>query len=91
MYRRVNQQYVKLWAVALQKMADTNEGQRSRMDKSMILLTSGLWDGDAHDPTQSSMLLAGRGGGAIRGGGEARWTFLVESKENVNCAGCSLQ
>lgn len=41
MYRRVNQQYVKLWAVALQKMADTNEGQRSRMDKSMILLTSG--------------------------------------------------
>jgi hypothetical protein len=68
MYQRVNQQFVKLWSEALQKMANTNEGERSLLDNSMILLTSSLWDGNAHDSTQLPLLLAGGGGGTIRGG-----------------------
>jgi hypothetical protein len=68
MYQRVNQQFVTLWGEALQKMANTNEGERSLLDNSMVLLTSSLWDGNAHDSTQLPLLLAGGGGGTIRGG-----------------------
>ncbi len=67
-YQRVNQHHMQLWAEALQKMADTNEGERSLLDNSMILFCSSLWDGNAHDSRQLPVLLAGGGGGTIRGG-----------------------
>lgn len=68
MYQRVNQHMVKLWGEALQKMAATNEGERSLLDNSMVVFTSSLWDGNAHDSTQLPLLVAGGGGGTIRGG-----------------------
>lgn len=68
MYQRVNQQMMQLWGEALQKMADTNEGERSLLDNSMVFLASSLWDGNAHDSTQLPVLLAGGGGGTVRGG-----------------------
>lgn len=67
-YQRVNQHHMKLWCDALQKMAATNEGERSLLDNSMILFCSSLWDGNAHDSRQLPVLLAGGGGGTIRGG-----------------------
>jgi hypothetical protein len=79
MYQRVNQHFVKLWAEALQKMADTNEGERSLLENSMVVLTSSLWDGNAHDSTQLPLLLAGGGGGTIRGG--RLMDFSSEPKE----------
>jgi hypothetical protein len=79
MYQRVNQHFVKLWGEALRKMADTNEGERSLLDNSMVLLTSSLWDGNAHDSTQLPLLLAGGGGGTIRGG--RMLDFTGEAKE----------
>jgi len=67
-YQRVNQHHMELWAQALQKMAETNEGERSLLDNSMILFTSSLFDGNAHDSRQLPLVLAGGGGGTIRGG-----------------------
>lgn len=67
-YQRVNEFQVKLWAEFLQKMAETNEGERSLLDNSMILLTSSLMDGNAHDSRQLPVVLAGGGGGTIQGG-----------------------
>lgn len=67
-YQRVNQHHMQLWSEALQKMAATNEGERSLLDNSMILFCSSLWDGNAHDSRQLPVLLAGGGGGTIRGG-----------------------
>jgi hypothetical protein len=49
-------------------MAATNEGERSLLDNSMVVFTSSLWDGNAHDSTQLPLLVAGGGGGTIRGG-----------------------
>jgi hypothetical protein len=49
-------------------MAATNEGERSLLDNSMILFTSSLYDGNAHDSRQLPVLLAGGGGGTIKGG-----------------------
>lgn len=67
-YQRVNQHHMKLWCEALQKMAATNEGERSLLDNSMVLFCSSLWDGNAHDSRQLPVVLAGGGGGTIRGG-----------------------
>ena len=49
-------------------MDATNEGERSLLDNSMILLTSSLMDGNAHDSRQLPVVLAGRGGGTVQGG-----------------------
>jgi len=67
-YQKVNEFQVKLWSEFLQKMAATNEGERSLLDNSMILLTSSLMDGNAHDSRQLPIVLAGGGGGTIKGG-----------------------
>jgi len=67
-YQMVNEFQVKLWSEFLQKMAATNEGERSLLDNSMILMTSSLMDGNAHDSKQLPVVLAGGGGGTIKGG-----------------------
>ena len=67
-YQKVNEFQVKLWSEFLQKMAATNECERSLLDNSMILLTSSLMDGNAHDSKQLPVVLAGGGGGTIKGG-----------------------
>ena len=68
MYQRVNQHQVKLWGEALTKMQATNEGERTLLENSMIMLTSSLFDGNAHDSRQLPVVLAGGGGGSIQGG-----------------------
>lgn len=68
MYQRVNQHQVKLWGEALAKMQATNEGERTLLENSMIMLTSSLMDGNAHDSRQLPVVLAGGGGGTIQGG-----------------------
>jgi hypothetical protein len=68
MYQRVNEHQVRLWAEFLGKMQATNEGERTLLENSMIMLTSSLWDGNAHDSTQLPVVLAGNGGGTIKGG-----------------------
>jgi hypothetical protein len=67
-YQRVNQHQVKLWSEFLNKMQATNEGERTLLENSMILLTSSLFDGNAHDSRQLPVVLAGNGGGSIKGG-----------------------
>ncbi len=68
MYQRVNQHQVKLWSEFLTKMQATNEGERTLLENSMVLLTSSLFDGNAHDSRQLPVVLAGGGGGTIQGG-----------------------
>jgi len=68
MYQKANEYHMQLWSETLQKMAATNEGERSLLENSMILFCSSLWDGNAHDSRQLPVLLAGGGGGTIRGG-----------------------
>ena len=59
---------MKLWAEALAKMQATNEGERTLLQNSMVLLTSSLMDGNAHDSRELPVVLAGGGGGTIKGG-----------------------
>ncbi|MEI6713421.1 MAG: DUF1552 domain-containing protein [Verrucomicrobiota bacterium] len=68
MYQKANEYHMQLWARALTKMQATNEGERSLLDNSMIMFCSSLYDGNAHDSRKLPILLAGGGGGTIRGG-----------------------
>lgn len=67
-YQKGNEFMVKVWTEALMKMDATQEGERTLLDNSMVLLTSSLFDGNAHDSTQLPLILAGGGGGTLRGG-----------------------
>jgi hypothetical protein len=68
MYQKANEYHMKLWARALTKMQETNEGERTLLENSMIMFCSSLYDGNAHDSRKLPVLLAGGGGGTIRGG-----------------------
>lgn len=68
MYQKANEFNVGMWAESLKKMAATNEGERSLLDNSMIVLLSSLMDGNAHDSKQLPVVVAGRGGNSIKGG-----------------------
>lgn len=68
MYQKVNEYHLRLWAGVLEKMRSTQEGDRTLLDNSMLLFCSSLMDGNAHDSTQLPILVAGGGGGTIRGG-----------------------
>jgi Protein of unknown function (DUF1552) len=67
-YQQTNQYMVQAWAGALQKMQETQEGERTLLENSLMLLTSSLWDGNEHDSEQLPVVLAGSGGGRLRGG-----------------------
>lgn len=82
MYQRVNEHQVKLWGEFLAKMQATNEGERTLLENSMIVLTSSLYDGNAHDSRQLPVVLAGGGGGTIQGG---RFHDLTEDPNRKLC------
>jgi len=67
-YQRVNEYHMTLLARLLAKMDATVEGERTLLDNSMVLFCSSLMDGNAHDSKELPILLAGGGGGTIRGG-----------------------
>jgi hypothetical protein len=68
MYQKANEYHMQLFAGLLEKMSRTDEGERSLLDNSMLLFCSSLMDGNAHDSKQLPVLLAGGGGGSVRGG-----------------------
>ena len=59
----------KKWKVKLELgIRDAVEFERTLLENSMIMLTSSLFDGNAHDSRQLPVVLAGGGGGTIQGG-----------------------
>lgn len=67
-YQRINEYHMTLLARLLAKMDATVEGERTLLDNSMVLFCSSLMDGNAHDSKELPIVLAGGGGGTIRGG-----------------------
>jgi hypothetical protein len=67
MYQRINEYHMELWSAALQKMQATNEGERTLLENSMILFCSSLMDGNKHDSSELPVLVAGGGGGTLKG------------------------
>ena len=67
-YQLINRWHVEQYASLLRKLRGMKEGESSVLDNSMVLLGSGIRDGDQHDPHNAPLVLAGRAGGRIATG-----------------------
>jgi hypothetical protein len=71
-YERITRWHVEQFAYVVDRLRHIREGDSNVLDNSMILFGSGLRDGNSHDPHDLPLLLAGRGGGRLRGGVHVR-------------------
>jgi hypothetical protein len=67
-YAKINLWHVEQYAYMIEKMKKIKEGSGTLLDNSMVLFGSGFRDGNAHDPHNLPLLLAGKGGGTIAQG-----------------------
>jgi hypothetical protein len=49
-------------------MKEIREGEGTMLDNSILMLTSSLFDGDAHTANQLPFILTGKGGGSLKTG-----------------------
>ena len=67
-YRRITRWHVEQFAGVVKRLAEIPDGEGSLLDSTMLLCGSSMSDGNAHDPDNLPMLVAGGGGGTIAGG-----------------------
>ena len=79
-YRRINRWHVAQYAALLDKLAAQTEGETTLLDSAMVVLAAAFRDGNAHDPHDLPILLAGRGGGALTPG-----RLLTSPKDTPLC------
>lgn len=79
-YKAINIWHMTQLAYMLEKMNSIKEGERTLLENSMVLFGAGMRDGNAHDPHNLPILLAGRGGGTISPG-----RHLVYEKKTPLC------
>jgi len=65
---KIDQYHVQLLGYFLKRMRDTNDGDGSLLDHSMILYGGGLGNGNIHDHMNLPCLLAGGAAGHLKGG-----------------------
>ena len=68
MYLKTNQFHIAQFAYLTQRMKEIPEGDTTLLDNSILVLTSSLFDGDAHGANQLPFLITGKGGGTIKPG-----------------------
>ncbi len=67
-YQRINTWHLEQYAYFLSKLKSIREGEGTLLDQSMILFGAGMRDGNAHNPHDLPIVLAGRGGGKLATG-----------------------
>ena len=67
-YKRINQWHLAQYAYMIGKMKGICEGSGTLLDNSMLLFGAGMHDGNAHDPHNLPIILAGRAGGTLATG-----------------------
>ena len=73
-YAKINTFHVTLLAYFLDRLRSTPDGDGSLLDHAIVLYGSGISDGNEHLHTDLPILLAGGGGGQIKGGRHLRST-----------------
>jgi len=71
--RRIDRWHMEQFAAALQRMKGIEERGESLLDSTMLVFGSAISDGNRHNHDDLPVLLAGRGGGALRPGRHVRW------------------
>jgi len=67
-YKEITKWHCAQLAYFLDRLKSIPEGDGTLLDNSMILFGSSISDGNAHDPNNLPMILAGGGGGALQTG-----------------------
>ena len=67
-YERITRWHVEQYAYLLDRLHSMKEGTGTVLDQSMILFGAGMRDGNAHNPRNLPLVLAGRGGGTLNPG-----------------------
>ncbi len=67
-YEAINRWLVEQYVYFLERMDSIQEGEGTLLDHSMVVMGSGLKDGNKHTCHDMAILLAGGGGGTIRPG-----------------------
>jgi len=67
-YERINVWHLEHYAYFLGKLKSIREGEGTLLDNSMILFGAGMRDGNAHNPRNLPIVLAGRAGGTLATG-----------------------
>lgn len=67
-YEIIAKWHMEQYAYMLERMKSLREGEQSLLENSMVMFGSDLRDGNAHDPHNLPILLAGQGGGRITTG-----------------------
>ena len=70
---KINAYHVSLFAYFLEKLKAIPDGDGSLLDHTMYLFGSGMGDPDAHDHMNLPIIVAGGGGGRVRGGKHLRY------------------
>ena len=65
---RINRHYMTHLHYLLEKLRSVKEAEGTLLDNSMIVYGCAFGDGNSHDPGDLPILLAGKGGGAIKPG-----------------------
>ncbi|QEH34426.1 hypothetical protein OJF2_29650 [Aquisphaera giovannonii] len=65
---KVNQLFTGQLAYIARKLAAIQEGDRTALDNTMLLMCSSMLSGGTHDATQLPVILLGGGGGKLKGG-----------------------
>jgi hypothetical protein len=79
-YKRINAWHLQQYAYMLERMKSIKEGQSTLLDNSMVLFGAGMRDGNAHNPHNLPIVLAGRAGGTLATG-----RHLVYEKNTPLC------
>jgi hypothetical protein len=65
---KINTYHIQLFSSFLKKLSETSDAHGSLLDSSVILYGAGISNSQLHSPENLPILLAGGGGGRIRGG-----------------------
>jgi hypothetical protein len=71
--RAINRFHTEQLAYILEKMQGIKEGNGTMLDNTMLIYGGGISDGDRHNHDDLPILMAGKGGGAIRTGRHVRY------------------
>jgi hypothetical protein len=83
-YARINRFHVEQLAYLMKRLQQVEEGGGSTLLDNVILqFGSNMFNGDSHDGRNLPMILAGHGGGTIRGGRVIDTTTLPEEKQRA--------
>lgn len=72
--KKINRFHIEQFAYFLGKLKEVREGEHTLLDNIMVVYGSGIGDGNRHNHDDLPVLLAGKGGGALKTGRHLKYS-----------------